>query len=168
MKFFNFQWGKPQLFYRTTAGERKTLNTPLPILVGVPDEAKEGDAYAVFHKYLGPWVSTTISDRDFNQIESYITANSATGGQSKLAKVIGAAQEELGSIKIQSIVAWHKPHDNDSDEHIPVVRLRILAHEADRVRVLNVRGDEYGNEDKDKGVIVDDPLDLAEAIADLF
>jgi hypothetical protein len=162
MEFYSFRWGANQLCVRSDTGERKTIDKPLPILVGVGAGANKADATALFVKYVGEWVGKTISDRDLSPIVEHIFTRPETGGQRELQKVIDAVQEDLGTISLVSTVAWFTQHDNDAEGHVPVVRLRITAKEGDKVRVLNVRGED------DDGIIIDDPLDLADAVTTLF
>lgn len=162
MDFYSFLWGADKIYARSETGERKTIDKPLPIFVGVVAGSKRETAEALFSKYVGKWVSKSPSDQDFTSISEHVVSRAETGGQRKLQKVIEKAMDDLGSIAVESIVAWHTAHDNNKDEHIPVVKLRITAREGDKVRVLNVRGDD------DSGVIIDDPMTLAEDVTDLF
>jgi hypothetical protein len=172
MKYYSFNW-PVKFHYIDLKKARHTAQEGVQLLVGIEDEvaASVGDKQDIlgvvrpvlpfFEKYVGPGVAKSLAG-DYDSIGHFIYANGETVGQAKLIKVIDSALEELGSIRVSSVVAWHHIHDNDKDADVPLRRLRIEAKEENKIRVLNLVG---SAEDQ---LIVDDPFELAAAITDLF
>lgn len=172
LKYFHFAWNADNLHFRTHRKEGGQASFK-PMIVAVAEDVPNGPdddkykavrpALPLFQRYIGDFVSGTGNADQYDDIGHFVYKGVHTKGQRALQRVIEDAQDELGSIKLVSVVAWQEGDDAaTSTGDVPVIRLRIEAKEEEHRRVLNLVRDKIG------GLAVDDPTDLAAKITALF
>ncbi|UWU20151.1 hypothetical protein N2601_12680 [Rhizobium sp. CB3060] len=149
----------------------------LPNSAGVKDKSKDAEsktaetfAREALVRAVGPHFSRRMPIIELRtppyNIETELYSGYATSPQQAFVEVIDLADHNLGSIKINSVIVWHKIHKDEAEGFGPVLRMRVEASEGDKTRVLNLLNDE--TDDEGQNEIMRDGLALAAVITDLF